>query len=110
LKPTGLSAGEHAMTLDEFRRSVTQAEAPDGVSGPLVALWWAAKEDWERAHAIVMDEDSREAAWVHAYLHRVEGDHENAGYWYRRAAVAAARTSLEDEWRHIATALLNEAR
>ena len=95
------------MTLDEFCRSVKRAEAPDSVAGPLAALWWAAKGDWDRAHALVMDDDTREAAWVHAYLHRVEGDQENAGYWYRRAAVAAATTSLDDEWKHISTALLN---
>src|SRR5262245_65338837 len=95
------------MTLDEFCRSVKQAEAPDSLSRPLAALWWAAKGDWDRAHAIVMDDDSREAAWVHAYLHRVEGDQENAGYWYRRAAVAAATSPLDDEWQHIAAALLS---
>jgi hypothetical protein len=101
------ASGDQAMTLDEFRRSVKQTEAPAGISGPLAALWWAAKGDWERAHTIVMDDDSREAAWVHAYLHRVEGDPENAGYWYRRAAKAVAMTSLDDEWRHISTVLLN---
>jgi len=95
------------MTLDEFRRSVNETDAPLGVSAPLAALWWAAKGDWERAHTIVMNDDGREAAWVHAYLHRVEGDRENAGYWYRRAGVAAATTSLGDEWRHISAALLN---
>ncbi|MGY4333664.1 aspartyl-tRNA(Asn)/glutamyl-tRNA(Gln) amidotransferase subunit B [Bradyrhizobium sp. LB7.2] len=60
------------------------APAPD-LSAPLAGLWWAAKGDWDQAHKIVQDEGSREAAWVHAYLHRVEGDLGNAGYWYRQA-------------------------
>jgi hypothetical protein len=54
-----------------------------------------------------MDDDSREAAWVHAYLHRVEGDQDNAGYWYRRAGVPAATNALDDEWQRIAAALLS---
>jgi hypothetical protein len=95
------------MTLDEFRDSLTQTVTPASLSGPLSALWWAAKGDWDRAHAIVMDDDSREAAWVHAYLHRVEGDQDNAGYWYRRAGVAAATNALDEEWQRIAATLLS---
>ena len=81
------------------------APAPD-LNAPLAGLWWAAKGDWDRAHKIVQDESSREAAWVHAYLHRVEGDLGNAGYWYRRAGQAAAKDSLEAEWERIAVTLL----
>ncbi|MBH5371646.1 hypothetical protein HZZ16_26770 [Bradyrhizobium sp. CNPSo 4016] len=81
------------------------APAPD-LSAPLAGLWWAAKGDWDRAHTIVQDESSREAAWVHAYLHRVEGDLGNAGYWYRQAGQPAAKDSLEAEWERIAATLL----
>ncbi|SFK14776.1 hypothetical protein SAMN04487925_12030 [Bradyrhizobium sp. cf659] len=81
------------------------APAPD-LNAPLAGLWWAAKGDWDRAHKIVQDESSREAAWVHAYLHRVEGDLGNAGYWYRQAGQPTAKDSLEAEWQRIATALL----
>jgi hypothetical protein len=85
------------------------APAPN-LSAPLAGLWWAAKSatkgDWDRAHKIVQDEDSRDAAWVHAYLHRVEGDLGNAGYWYRQAGQPAAKDSLQAEWERIATALL----
>ena len=98
------------MTLEEFRHSLSQSESPAGVSGPLSALWWAARGDWEQAHTIVMNDDSREAAWVHAYLHRVEGDHDNAGYWYRRAGAPVATSSLNDEWGRITTALMNAKR
>ncbi|WP_271572369.1 hypothetical protein [Bradyrhizobium sp. CCBAU 11386] len=85
------------------------APAPD-LNAPLAGLWWAAKGDWDRAHKIVQDESSREAAWVHAYLHRVEGDLGNAGYWYRQAGQPTAKDSLEAEWQRIATALLETGR
>lgn len=65
---------------------------------------------WERAHAIVMDEDDAECAWVHAYLHRIEGDLPNAGYWYRRARRHVAAEPLDAEWDAIASALLCGAR
>ena len=92
------------MTAD-FKSSLSgQAPAP-GISPPLAALWWAAKGDWSRAHAIVQDEAGVDAAWVHAYLHRVEGDLGNAGYWYRQAGQSVAKDSLEAEWSRIVGAL-----
>jgi hypothetical protein len=97
------------MTLAEFKRAVAQPNPPTGLAPPLAALWWAAKGDWDKAHGIVMKQESREAAWVHAYLHRVEGDLDNAGYWYRRARRPAASEPLEAEWDAIATALIEEA-
>ncbi len=89
----------------DFKASLAHAKPADGLSPPLAALWWAAKGDWDAAHKIVMNEDSRDAAWVHAYLHRVEGDLSNAGYWYRRADKPVAKDSLEVEWQRIADAL-----
>jgi hypothetical protein len=71
---------------------------PKAVSAALQALWWAKKGDWEKAHRITMDDRSREAAWVHAYLHRVEGDDGNAGYWYRQAQRRPATGPLDVEW------------
>jgi hypothetical protein len=94
------------MTLDEFRSSLSSTAPPDGQGGPLQALWHAANGAWHKAHELVMDDDSADAAWVHAYLHRVEGDESNAGYWYRRAGKPLARDSLDDEWSEIAAALL----
>jgi hypothetical protein len=79
---------------------------PSGLAPPLESLWWAAKGDWEKAHKIVQDDESREAAWVHAYLHRVEGDLPNARYWYSTAGKPVAAGSLEAEWQAIAAALL----
>jgi len=80
---------------------------PGGLAAPLTALWWAAKGDWDKAHAIVMNEDGRDAAWVHAYLHRVEGDLGNARYWYRAAGRPAATAALDSEWDDMVAALLS---
>ncbi|MEO8631449.1 MAG: hypothetical protein ABI612_25640, partial [Betaproteobacteria bacterium] len=62
--------------------------------------------DWKRAHEIVQEESDVDSAWVHAYLHRQEGDLSNAGYWYRRAGKSKHAGSLDDELRAIAVALL----
>ena len=94
------------MSIAEFRASLSGAAPAPALAPPLAALWWAAKGDWDAAHRIVQDESSREAAWVHAYLHRVEGDLGNAGYWYRQAAQPVAKDSLDAEWERIAVSLL----
>jgi hypothetical protein len=98
------------MTLDDFKRGISAAKPPAGIAPALAALWWAAKGDWDKAHGIVMKEESRDAAWVHAYLHRVEGDLDNAGYWYRKARRPAASEPLPAEWDAIAAALIEQAR
>jgi hypothetical protein len=97
-----------AMNLAAFKLSVPKAKPAAGLAPPLEALWWAAKGDWDKAHGIVMKQESADAAWVHAYLHRVEGDLDNAGYWYRRAKRAAASEPLETEWEAIAAALIDK--
>jgi hypothetical protein len=79
---------------------------PDGLSPALLALWHDGRGDWERAHEIAQDIDDETGSWVHAYLHRKEGDIGNAHYWYRRAGVTPAKGSLEEEWRAIVEALL----
>jgi hypothetical protein len=89
-----------------FIASLDGAAPAPSLNAPLAGLWWAGKGDWDQAHRIVQDESSREAAWVHAYLHRVEGDLGNAGYWYRQAGQVAAKDSLEAEWQRIAATLL----
>jgi len=86
--------------------SLDGAAPPPDLSAPLAALWWAAKGDWDEAHKIVQDEDDANSAWVHAYLHRVEGDLGNAGYWYRRAGKPVAKDPLQDEWERIVSALI----
>lgn len=93
------------MTFDAFMASL-QAAAPEAaLSTSLRALWWAEKGDWGAAHKLVQDDDASDAAWVHAYLHRVEGDLSNAAYWYRRAGQPVAQDSLDAEWGRIVAAL-----
>ena len=94
------------MNLSQFKNSLAAAAPAGEAAAPLAALWWAAKGDWERAHGLVMNESGRDAAWVHAYLHRVEGDLDNAGYWYRAAGRPAATGATAAEWDEIAGALL----
>jgi hypothetical protein len=76
------------------------------LSIPLQALWWAGKDNWDKAHKLVMETSGADAAWVHAYLHRVEGDLPNARYWYGQAGKRPADNALRDEWDAIAAALL----
>ena len=77
------------MTPAEFKRSLSKTKPPSGLSLAVTGLWWAGKNDWNKAHKIVMDDDGADCAWVHAYLHRVEGDRDNARYWYRPGSPAA---------------------
>jgi hypothetical protein len=94
------------MTLDQFRSTLTHATAPADVSPALRALWEAAHGNWEAAHAIAQDIHDETGSWIHAYLHRKEGDLGNAGYWYRRAGRPVAHDDLESEWARIVAALL----
>jgi hypothetical protein len=95
------------VTPAEFKRSLTKAKSPAGLSPALAGLWWAGKDDWDKAHTLVMSEEDADCAWVHAYLHRVEGDLGNAHYWYRRARRRPAEGDLAAEWAAIAAALLD---
>jgi hypothetical protein len=94
------------MTPAAFKRSLGNAVPSKALAPELQALWWARKGAWDQAHRMVMDERSSAAAWVHAYLHRVEGDDGNAGYWYRQARRKPATGSQEAEWDAIVAALL----
>jgi hypothetical protein len=94
------------MTPAAFKRTLSHAVPPKAIEPALVALWWAKKGDWEKAHRVVMDEHGHDAAWVHAYLHRVEGDDGNARYWHTQARRAAAKNSLDEEWDEIVKALI----
>ena len=94
------------MTLAEFTRSIDGAEAPPGLSPALLALWHDGRSDWDAAHQVAQDIDDPTGAWIHAYLHRKEGDLNNADYWYRRAGKTPARDGLAAEWTRIADALL----
>jgi hypothetical protein len=81
------------MTLDEFRQSLTATELPAGLTHALAGLWWDAKGDWKRAHESAQQDEGVEGSWVHAYLHRKEGDQSNAAYWYTKQLVVATTPS-----------------
>jgi len=94
------------MTLDEFRQSLTATQPPARLTHALAGLWWEARGDWNRAHQSAQQDEGAEGSWVHAYLHRKEGDQDNAAYWYRRAGRPVCGEPLDAEWRNIARALL----
>jgi hypothetical protein len=94
------------MTLEEFRDSLAHDEPPRQLNPALAALWWDAKNNWKQAHEAAGQDEGPAAAWVHAYLHRKEGDLANAGYWYRRADKTPATNPLEHEWQEIVASLL----
>ena len=95
------------MIFAEFNATLAAA-APPAVSPALFALWHDAKGDWEKAHGTSQDIDDATGAWVHAYLHRKEGDASNAAYWYRRADKPVERGPLDAEWTRIVTELLSD--
>jgi hypothetical protein len=95
-----------SMTLAAFEATLESATAPRDLSPLVLALWHDARGDWDAAHRVAQDVETPDGAWVHAYLHRKEGDAGNAAYWYRRAARPVAGGTLDAEWREIATALL----
>ncbi len=94
------------MDFAAFRKSVTAKAPPAGVPAAIAALWWDAKGDWDQAHKLADSDHDHDGSWVHAYLHRKEGDRGNASYWYRRAGKPVATGTLEAEWTAIAKALL----
>jgi hypothetical protein len=95
------------MDFKAFKASLADQKPPQGLAPALRALWWDAKGDWERAHTDAQADDGATGAWVHAYLHRKEGDSGNARYWYRRAAQPVATSGLAAEWETIARSLLD---
>jgi hypothetical protein len=94
------------LDLEGFRASMTGGP-PAELSAPLLALWHAGRGDWDRAHGLVQDDGGGDGAWVHAHLHRQEGDLGNAAYWYRLAGKPVATATISDEWSEIARALLD---
>ena len=94
------------MKLDEFRTSLSQPNPPAGLTHALAGLWWDAKGDWTLAHESAQQDEGPEGSWVHAYLHRKEGDQSNAAYWYSRAGKALCREPLDVEWLSILEELL----
>lgn len=96
------------MTLEEFKESLEREEPPQGLSPELEALWQDAKGNWNEAHQICQNAGSVNGDWVHAFLHRKEGDENNASYWYQRADKGNPDCSLDEEWEFLISAFLRE--
>ena len=96
------------MTLDEFKRSTSVDQPPADLPRPLLALWHDARGDWAAAHETAQEIKDAIGSWIHAYLHRKEGDLANAGYWYHRAGKPECRSALDAEWEEIVASLVND--
>jgi len=94
------------MTLQEFKKSLFSSSPHPDISSYLQSLWYDAKGDWNRAHTIIQDIEDKTAAWIHAYLHRKEGDTGNAEYWYHQAGRKKPVITLEEEWGEIVKYLI----
>ena len=94
------------MNLEEF----VKQNSLQITSYPLAlqALWHDYQGDWHKSHKLIDRESDRDCAWVHAYLHRVEGDLSNARYWYRRSGKPESQLTLTEERQQIARALISQ--
>jgi hypothetical protein len=96
------------MTFEEFTASLSNAAPPDTIGTLLKALWEEKKGNWARAHEIAQSVENSDGAWIHAYLHRREGDLSNASYWYTRAGKSVPSDSLDEEWENLARYLVRK--
>jgi hypothetical protein len=96
------------MNFVDFKKSLSEANPPNDLSAYLLSMWHDAKGDWNKAHEIIQDVEDKTASWIHAYLHRKEGDVGNADYWYSKAGKQRPNLSLEEEWKDISEALMNK--
>ncbi len=94
------------MNYDDFINLTKESDPPNVLSEVHLALWYAFKDNWDMAHKIVQDINTEIASWIHAYLHRVEGDLGNANYWYNRAEKKSSNESLEIELNNIIKSVL----
>ena len=94
------------MKFEQFQESLSASAPPENFSEYLQALWYDGKGNWNKAHSVIQNIEDRTAAWIHAYLHRKEGDIGNADYWYRRAGRSRPTTSLQQESKDIVNTLL----
>jgi len=97
-----------SMNYTQFRNSLSGGTPPEKLSELLLALWHEARGDWDKAHDIVQDIHTSDASWIHAYLHRREGDAGNAAYWYQRAGRKFPDVSMEEEWEELVKTFTEE--
>ncbi|MBE9051421.1 hypothetical protein IQ243_13525 [Nostocales cyanobacterium LEGE 11386] len=97
------------MNTQEFLRLIEkQRSCPQTLPKALQALWYEKQGDWDNAHEIVQNASDADSAWVHAYLHRKEGDLSNARYWYQRSHQPECLEELNQEWEKITSYLLKK--
>ena len=97
------------MQLAEFLDSIEVESEPNAeISAELQALWWSKKGNWVKAHELAQDAGGQEGDWVHAYLHRQEGDLGNASYWYSRAGRSMPSEELGEEWHTMVLELIRK--
>ena len=94
------------MDFQQFKQSLSNTQPPGEIGEELTALWYAGMDVWDRSHDIAHDIPNSNGDWIHAYLHRWEGDDWNASYWYRRAGKSKPSCSLAQEWENIVQTLL----
>ena len=92
---------------EAFKNALRDSEPPAPWNPAFQALWWDANGNWEQSHAIAQDLETSWGKWLHAYLHRKEGDNWNARYWYRQAGVAEPNQTLEEEFISLLESLLS---
>ena len=90
----------------EFEKSLSLTEVPENWPDALKSMWFDAKGDWESSHNIAQDMHCKLGSWLHAYLHRKEGDRFNAGYWYRLAEKPFPKSTIEEELKEIVIYLI----
>jgi len=98
------------MNLHDFISSTSQPHPPEEISVYLTSLWHDAKGNWEKAHDVIQELEDKTASWIHAYLHRKEGDLWNADYWYSKAGRKRPSVSLEEEWKDISASVISNNR
>ena len=96
------------VTFEVFKQSLKENNPPSDLPVLVKAMWFEGKGDWHTAHELAQDVNTRDGSWIHAYLHRKEGDLGNAGYWYSRAGRSMPTHPLETEWEFITRELLND--
>ena len=96
------------MNYKGFISSLKKDIPPEGISDALSALWYAKKGNWDTSHSIAQEIHNNLGSWVHAALHRQEGDLSNARYWYNRANKNQSSESVNDELDEIIQFVLKE--
>ncbi len=96
------------MDFQKFSTTLRQSQPPEGLSAALQAMWYDGKGDWQAAHELAQVDSQPVHCWVHAYLHRKEGDNWNANYWYTKAKKPMPKLSLAEEWEMIVEELLDQ--